>query len=660
MVGNANVLYCFNSLLSAMPRENIIMTKIHGSILVISNIPEDEKMYPHLFDVLTNLRTHFDDVIYVGTDPRYHPLFEIDKVCSLLNTKTDFSERNDIQAYIGELVCQYKQIRDSLIDSLQRIQFKHAGRLVIAIDDHAFNCAIEVFPKETIYWSFDVLGADCPSRLPNTSCISLLLNENGEKAVTARGLIVQDPERKNLLEDTLEARFKSVIYLPVALNDNNYCKNASVARLQQGVPGRLKVVQSGHICESRFSLELVKAFQNWPQYCELHVRGYLAKNVLEEIQQATRPVSVSGKFIDNSVLSEVINTFDIGFIGYKEVDRNHLHIVNASSQLVAYLRLGMPVICCGSEQLLTFVSDHGIGISAKRPEDISLMQIQFLLDNYKELSRNARFVFEKYFNLGNIMELNVFPELEKLMRESCVCFMGIPENISQNDKYYNELFVKDPEWSSPNPNEDEKKRWEKISTYLNVIVPKIGFGNNRKPNILEIGSGRGWLTNLLTSYGKVIGLEPVKPVVDQAAKLFPDIKFVHGTTDILLHVHPQPIYDIIVSSEVIEHVPYNEHPRFVENISRLIVPEGYVIITTPRKEIYELLKMRGVCSNQPVEDWLTEQEMADLFMKNGMSPLGLSNIFIDAETLKHIFPGSPSPQNVLALYQIWLLQKTAA
>lgn len=229
-----------------------------------------------------------------------------------------------------------------------------------------------------------------------------------------------------------------------------------------------------------------------------------------------------------------------------------------------------------------------------------------------------------------------------------------------NNAYYQQLFTQDPDWSSPHPNEDEAKRWSRISNYLRVAVQKLAYKQILKPTILEIGSGRGWLTNLLSTFGDVIGLEPVKPVVGQANILFPALTFVQGTTDVLIASQPPKTFDIIVSSEVIEHVPYSEQGHFVRNISRLVSPEGYVIITSPRKEIYSLLNEKGACSNQPVEDWLTEEELSELFKKNGMSPIGLSNILIDAETLRFISLESTTQNNSLALYQIWFFQKTGA
>ena len=232
------------------------------------------------------------------------------------------------------------------------------------------------------------------------------------------------------------------------------------------------------------------------------------------------------------------------------------------------------------------------------------------------------------------------------------------DDTDYNDQYYRHLFMHDPDWSSLNPNTDELQRWDKIRNCLDSIVPEIVSDKKTVPNLLEIGSGRGWLSNLLSEYGSVIGIEPVKPVVEHASKLFPAISFVNGTTDSLIgHSIRREYFDIIVSSEVIEHVPYEKQNTFVEQINQLLVPGGYAVITTPRKEVFEYLKMRGACSNQPIEDWLTENELSNLFMRHCLNPVSLSTIIIDTETLRLVEPEGKQPANVMALYQIWLFSK---
>jgi len=130
-------------------------------------------------------------------------------------------------------------------------------------------------------------------------------------------------------------------------------------------------------------------------------------------------------------------------------------------------------------------------------------------------------------------------------------------------------------------------------------------------SILDLGCGRGWLSHLLAKEGRVTGLDPVRKVVEAAQQNFPEVTFIAGTVDTLLADPMVSPFDGIVCSEVIEHVPLEEKPHFLRSIRRLLKPEGYLILTTPRGELWGAWQ-RLTHAGQPVEVWLSETELSDL------------------------------------------------
>ena len=68
-------------------------------------------------------------------------------------------------------------------------------------------------------------------------------------------------------------------------------------------------------------------------------------------------------------------------------------------------------------------------------------------------------------------------------------------------------------------------------------------------------------------------------------------------------------FDVVLCSEVIEHVPHPQKPEFVNQLARLLTPDGYLILTTPRGDVWEEWR-RIAPPNQPVEDWVTERNWA--------------------------------------------------
>src|SRR5262245_44901979 len=153
-----------------------------------------------------------------------------------------------------------------------------------------------------------------------------------------------------------------------------------------------------------------------------------------------------------------------------------------------------------------------------------------------------------------------------------------PPFMSKEDRYYYHLFVKNKKWNSKGPNADEKLRWEVIEGYIRSLDQPAGG-----LRILDIGCGRGWMTNLLGGFGKAEGLEPVGAVVKYARRLFPSITFHHSTVGDFAGSAGK--FDLITASEVIEHIPDSGKAGFISSLRTLLTPGGHVIISTPRKEI---------------------------------------------------------------------------
>lgn len=86
-------------------------------------------------------------------------------------------------------------------------------------------------------------------------------------------------------------------------------------------------------------------------------------------------------------------------------------------------------------------------------------------------------------------------------------------NRISGDEFYKIFFTENKKWNKASPNYDENLRWSIIEKFLYFIEGYYAaLSNNSKNNILDVGCGRGWLTNILSAHGNVIGIEPVKAV----------------------------------------------------------------------------------------------------------------------------------------------------
>ena len=217
---------------------------------------------------------------------------------------------------------------------------------------------------------------------------------------------------------------------------------------------------------------------------------------------------------------------------------------------------------------------------------------------------------------------------------------------AKEEEFYKQLFINNPTWNNAAPNEDEILRWRVIQSFVKYkINHKKSKLLGKKLQILDLGCGRGWLTNLLSNFGDVTGIEPVGDVVAHSRKLFPDLKIIQGTTKTLLDLKKEANYDLIVSSEVIEHIPDLEKSSFASDIKSLLKKEGYLIITTPRKDAEKEWKKYSD-PNQPVEEWMSETDVNELFVNAGFIKIGFERV--------SLIPVQNAPS--IEIYQLWLFQ----
>jgi 2-polyprenyl-3-methyl-5-hydroxy-6-metoxy-1,4-benzoquinol methylase len=124
------------------------------------------------------------------------------------------------------------------------------------------------------------------------------------------------------------------------------------------------------------------------------------------------------------------------------------------------------------------------------------------------------------------------------------------------------------------------------------------------PKILDFGCGTGWLTERLAEFGEATGIDLAENVIAAAQSRAPHIRFIAG--DIFQMRLPSAYYDIVVSQEVIAHVP--DQTAYIERAADLLKSRGYLILTTPNKFVMD----RSDWPPQPpehIERWLA---MADL------------------------------------------------
>lgn len=102
--------------------------------------------------------------------------------------------------------------------------------------------------------------------------------------------------------------------------------------------------------------------------------------------------------------------------------------------------------------------------------------------------------------------------------------------------------------------------------------------------ILDIGSGSGWIEELILKKGakKIVGIDVSENAIKQAKKLKLK-KVVYKRASALDIPYKDNTFDTVVSFEVIEHIPFNTEEEMFKEVHRVLKPGGTFYLSTPYK-----------------------------------------------------------------------------
>src|SRR5213594_1567576 len=137
---------------------------------------------------------------------------------------------------------------------------------------------------------------------------------------------------------------------------------------------------------------------------------------------------------------------------------------------------------------------------------------------------------------------------------------------------------------------------------LDLIMRALDMIARDRPKpwqIVEVGCGTGWLSGILRHYGRVMGIDLSEVGIHIARNRYPKVEFF--TRDIFAEPL-SPCHDLVVASEVIEHV--RDQARFVNLLVDAACPGGHLLLTTPNGHVEQRWKSRSDFHPQPIDRWL--------------------------------------------------------
>jgi SAM-dependent methyltransferase len=135
----------------------------------------------------------------------------------------------------------------------------------------------------------------------------------------------------------------------------------------------------------------------------------------------------------------------------------------------------------------------------------------------------------------------------------------------------------------------------------------------RPRRILELGCGMGIISELLSRYGDVVGVDQSRAGIEAARR------HVRGRFEIGVLPAigiPDRDFDVVVLTQVIEHFSDADQVTLLQNARAVTRPGGHLIITTPNRPVSERMRFaRGEL--QPIENWMDADGLRALLERTG-------------------------------------------
>ncbi|HEY8309558.1 MAG TPA: class I SAM-dependent methyltransferase, partial [Gemmatimonadaceae bacterium] len=107
-------------------------------------------------------------------------------------------------------------------------------------------------------------------------------------------------------------------------------------------------------------------------------------------------------------------------------------------------------------------------------------------------------------------------------------------------------------------------------------------------SVLDIACGEGYGAALLAqTAARVTGIDSDTATIDHARATYAqaNLDFVHGSAQEISLVGTH-LFDVVVSFETIEHLSEEHQRYFLDEIKRVLKPDGIAVFSTPNRTIY--------------------------------------------------------------------------
>jgi 2-polyprenyl-3-methyl-5-hydroxy-6-metoxy-1,4-benzoquinol methylase len=154
--------------------------------------------------------------------------------------------------------------------------------------------------------------------------------------------------------------------------------------------------------------------------------------------------------------------------------------------------------------------------------------------------------------------------------------------MKQEEKLTHSIEDQQRFWNTWNTESREQRKLDQDSLERGeTVLVLLRSLKLKRPEILELGCGTGWLSEQLVQFGPTTAIDIADEVIKRAKARAPHINFLAG--DFLQIPLSKSHFDVVICLETLSHVA--DQPLFVHGIAAVLKPGGYLILTTQNRSI---------------------------------------------------------------------------
>lgn len=188
------------------------------------------------------------------------------------------------------------------------------------------------------------------------------------------------------------------------------------------------------------------------------------------------------------------------------------------------------------------------------------------------------------------------------------------------DKFYLNRWKKNKELTKIG-----KSKQRRLHNLLRLIEK---FNLEKSIKIIDFGCGSGWLMKNLQQldFKSLHGYDVTPSTLKFILEKYPNLFEIYGLEGKRFDDIPKSYFDLCISSEVYEHIPYSDKEIFIKKLNQIIDNGGFLYLTTPNAKYKK--KALEIHKEQPVEDWDTPKKIIHLLNKNGFEILEKGSFYL--------------------------------